>query len=132
MNDAKEAIADIQKEFKENGSPIKIKSQGQEIMIGEPGYDSMYPQNNKGTPIYSDNIWTFIKDTSLSDQKALQDSVGGNIVGKRVKNFKFYTDIPFNKEDNTIIYKDREYEIIYISTVNIQQTDILYELVGAN
>lgn len=132
MNDAEEAIVDILKEFKENGSPIIIKTKSQDIQIGDPSYDSLDPRNNKGTPTFSDNIWTFIKDTSLRDQKALQDSMGGNIVGKRVKNFKFYTDIPFNKEDNTIIYKDKEYEIIYISTVNIQQTDILYELVGAN
>lgn len=132
MSDALEAIEDIKKEFKENGTPFKIKTKGQDIKIGDPNYDSFNPTNNKGVTTLSEDIYGFIKDTSLNDQKSLQDSLGKNIVGKRVKNITFYYPNPFSKEEDKILYKNSDYEILYISTVNIQDTDILYKIVVSN
>lgn len=129
---ALDAIAKINKKFPQYANNIQIRGIFQDIQPSDPSFNHTDPSANKGTPALSDIISAFTKDTSLKDQKSLSDSLGRNIVGKRVKDFTFYTDLSFNKVDNQFVYKTDVYEIIYISEVVIQNTTILYKCVGVN
>lgn len=132
MNEAEEAIKDIQEEFKEYGNSIQIETQGQDIPVSDPAYDHTNPANNKGTPTLSPIIYAFISDTSFKDQDTISKVVGKNVVGKRVKDMTFYTDIAFNKVESKIIYESKDYEIVYISEKKIQDTVFLYKIVAVN
>lgn len=132
MSEATDAIALIKAEFPKYGDDIYLKTEGQAILPTDPTYDFSNPANNKGIPVLSDVISAFVKEVSLQAQKELSDALGKNIVGKRVKQFTFYTDIDFDKVNNQIMYKDDEYDIVYINEKTLQNTTFLYKIIGAN
>lgn len=132
MNESEKAIIDIQKEFKKYGNQIKIKTEGQALVPTDPSYDFTNPENNKAPATLSDTIYAFTKEVSPQAQKQLSESIGKNVTGKRVKQFTFYTDTPFNKVDNQITFKDNEYEIVFIDEKEIQDTIFLYKCIGAS
>ncbi len=124
--EALSAIEDIKAGFGEYANSINLRQQTQSLTPADAGYSSSNPALNKGTITDSAVIKAFVDDTPVEEQQH------HNIAGKRVKTFTFYTELSFNKVDSKIMYKSDEYEIKYIGETIIQDTVILYEVIGAN
>lgn len=128
MSDATDAINDILEATEEYGSDIAIITQAQDIPFGDPSYDYDNSDNNKGVETVSDTFKAIIKSeasTNLSNQPE-------SVVGKYNLAITLYTTIPFNRNDNKILYNGERYEITYISKKVLQNLTISYEVLVAN
>ncbi len=124
--EALDAIAEIENEFAEYGNTINLRHKSQDLTPADTGFSTSNAALNKSTSTVSPDISAFIEDTATEEQQQY------NVVGKRVKTFTFYTSTEFNKVDSKIIYKNDEYEIEFIGETVIQNTTILYKVIGAN
>ena len=128
MSEATDAIKTIKDEFPKYANDIYIISKTT-ISQTDPNYDFTNPANNE-TVTKSNKISAFTKDVNENDLKKISDAVGANVVDKKVKKFTFYSDSEIVKT-NLIEYKNKSYEIIYISEIEMQNTRILYKCIGA-
>ena len=128
MSDSTDAIKDILEAIEEYGSDIAIITQAQDIPFGDPFYDYDNADNNKGVETVSDTFKAIIKSEASSSLANQPESV----VGKYNLAITFYTTIPFNRNDNKILYNGERYEITYISKKVLQNLTISYEVLVAN
>jgi hypothetical protein len=120
-------IAKIEKALSKHGSSGRIITKGQELSLGDAGYDDMDTDNNKGTPTYTD---VDILPTKNDTQKL--QSISSDLVGKEVVTFLFYSDMDINRVDHNIEFNSNVYSLVDIEKTIYRDELLIYKVIGAN